>query len=198
LLYFLNAPFYDTLVVIRDHLGPLFAVIAFFVLYRGSQRLKLVANFDTWTASTTWAVFAFAVFAFFFVLEFATSPNLTIGTARTSLAIVPHEVLLFTLIIPYIAAWFMGILAIINISKYARQVKGQLYRQALENLVRGIAAVVFFIMFYQVIVFAARYLAHISLGAILMIIYAILILYGLGFLFIRAGAKKLMRIEAVQ
>jgi hypothetical protein len=196
--YFVNAKFFDVLIIIRDHIGPLFALIAFFVLYRGSQRLKLVANFDTWSTSTIWALIAFSIFAFFFVLEFATSPAIGTGPSRSSLAILPHELLLFTLIIPYIASWFMGILAIINISKYARQVKGNLYRQALESLVRGIAGVVFFIMVYQIIVFAARYLTEISLGMTLLIVYIILLLYGLGFLFIRTGAKKLMRIEAVQ
>jgi hypothetical protein len=174
------------------------ALIAFYLLYRGSQQLKLAAEFITWTRSSLWILIAYAVFAFFFVLEFATSPATGVGTQASSTAIVPHGLLLFTLIMPYILAWFLGILAIVNLAKYSRQVKGSLYRQALENLVKGIGAVIFFTIIYQVFVFAVRYLTNISLGAALLLVYCILVLYGLGFVFVRKGAKKLMLLEVAQ
>src|SRR5262249_10846944 len=130
--------------------------------------------------------------------EFATSPTTGGNLTRNSLVILPHSILLVTLVLPHILSWFLGILAIINIAKYARQVQGNLYRDALKNLIRGIAGVIFFTVVYQIILFASQFLANLSLGLTLLIIYLLLILYALGFLFVQAGAKKLMRIEVVQ
>lgn len=197
--YFANSRTYDGFIIFRDHLAPFISLVAFFLLYRGSHLLRRVTNFVTWTRGTAVALTIFGLFAFLFVLEFALSPTfVTPSATRNALMIMPHGVLLFTIILPYIVAWFLGMLACINITKYAAGVKGQLYRKALSDLVWGIWSVIGFAVAIQAITFAGRFLSSLSLGAILLIVYALLALYGVGFLFVRAGAHKLARIEVAR
>jgi hypothetical protein len=92
----------------------------------------------------------------------------------------------------------MGLAAIINIAKYARQVKGILYRSALVNLVRGLTVVIAFSISIQLLGFAAKYLATLQIGALLLMVYALMMLYAAGFFLIANGARKLAKLEAAQ
>ncbi|HSX01188.1 MAG TPA: hypothetical protein VLF67_03005, partial [Candidatus Saccharimonas sp.] len=110
----------------------------------------------------------------------------------------PRELLLFTMLLPYLLGWFLGLLGAINISRYARQVRGTLYRQALGYLVVGIMGVIGFAVTVQILTLATRFLLGFSLPRLLFTIYILLVLYGLGFWLVRLGARKLTRIEVVQ
>jgi hypothetical protein len=195
--YLIHYRHYDSLAVVHDHLAPLFSLVAFFLLYRGSSLLRQVTPFSTWTASTIWALIGYGIFVAAFVFDFATNA-IGGGPLRTAIDVLPHEVLLMTLILPYVIAWFLGVLACINIAKYANHVKGSLYRRALRDLVLGISGIAIFVMVIQLISYANRYFSRWSLGPILAILYALIILYGIGFVFVASGAKKLARIEAAQ
>jgi hypothetical protein len=195
--YLIHYQHYDALAVIRDHLAPLFSLVAFFLLYRGSSLLRQVTPFSTWTTGTIWMLVGYGVFVAAFVFDFATTATGG-GPTRTSIDILPHEVLLITLILPYVIAWFLGVLACINIAKYANHVKGSLYRKALRDLVLGISGIAIFVIVIQLIGFANRYFSDWTLTPILAILYALIILYGLGFVFVASGAKKLAHIEAVK
>jgi hypothetical protein len=62
-------------------------------------------------------------------------------------------------------------------------------------VVFGIWGVVVFSVFLQALTLTSRYLLNWSLAAVVLLIYAIMLLYSLGFLFINRGAKYLIRIE---
>jgi hypothetical protein len=194
--FFVHTSYYDAIIIFRDHLAPFASLVAFFFIYRGSHLLRDVAAFPTWTRATSWIMAGYALFCFLFVLQFSTAPILHSPVAgRTAVTIAPHSILLFTMIVPFLVAWFLGVLAVVNITKYAQHVKGLLYRQALRDLVVGICGVIAFAVVIQLISLAAKYLAELKLGPVLAIVYFILLLYGIGFLFVRSGAKKLVRIE---
>jgi hypothetical protein len=197
--YFASSPTYDQIIVFRDHIAPIASLIAFVLIYQGSHRLRDIAKFETWTRETAWIMVVYSLFAFIFVLQFASTPILEGHVAgRTSTSIVPHSILLFTMIVPLLCSWFFGIVATINITKYARNVKGVLYRQALQDLVKGLWLVIGFLIVIQMLTFAAKYFASLNLGTILGIVYLLLVLYGVGFLFVRSGARKLVRFEVTQ
>jgi len=189
---------YEALIVLHDHVGSLFSLAVFYVLYRGSDRLHRVTRFQTWTRNSAWILVAFAIFAIAFVLLFTSyRATSSAGGSPNSLTYISSNILLITLIAPYLAGWFMGIITCINISRFAGQVKGKLYRQALHNLVRGLWTVIILSMAIQIITFASRYLAGMSLAGVLLLLYALLVLYALGFLFVREGAKKLAQLEII-
>jgi hypothetical protein len=92
-------------------------------------------------------------------------------------------------------AWFLGLLAAINLTRYAAQVKGVLYRQALRYLVLGVLSVVIFAVIVQVLSLASRFFLGFDLARLLFTVYVLLALYGLGFWFVNLGARNLARIE---
>jgi hypothetical protein len=196
---FTSTPYYKLTVVSRDQIPPFIALLGFGLLYIGSHRLKRIADFNTWTRSAVLTLVAFLAFAVFFVYQFSLIPTQAVaGASASSLTIVPHSVLLITLILPYLIAWFLGILAGLNIVKYARRVKGSLYRLALRNLVYGIWGVVAFAIAVQFVTLMSRYFVNWNLAELVLLIYALMLFYAVGFLFIRAGARKLARIETVE
>jgi hypothetical protein len=196
--HFIDTPYLKTAVLIRNHVSPLAALIAFILIFRGSQSLKRVSDFVTWTSETFVVLGIFGLFCIGFVLEFATSPTNGVDSSGIPLSILPHEALLFSAVMPFVLAWFLGILAMINIRKYATTVKGILYRQALRNLAYGIGVIIAFTMLHQILVFSSRFLLNLNLLVILLIIYLLLGLYAVGFVLVRRGAHNLMRIEALR
>jgi hypothetical protein len=191
--HFSSWRYFDFLVVIRDHVPALLSLIGFFLLLRGSHRLRHTADFTTWTSGTFFMLTGFAAFCILFVLEFSlASPN---GVSRTSLDIVPRPILLITQILPYLVSWFMGLLAGLNIAKYSLNVHGILYRKAFRNVVIGIWGVVLFSVIIQVITLSTRYLLNWNLAGIVLLLYGLMLLYSLCFLFINAGAKSLTKLE---
>lgn len=196
--YFVHSPLLGTAVIIKNHLPAWIALIAFYLIYQGSARLRDVAQFTTWSRVTPWLAVAFALFAGAFTMAFAYSPVDMANRGGIPAYSAPPNVLLFTLVLPSLATWFMGILATVNIIKYATFVKGFIYKLALRRLVWGIWSVLFFAVVLQGLIMMAPFLNSLGLGVLLLIIYAILILYGLGFMLIRSGARKLTRIEVIE
>lgn len=196
--HFVGTPYLTTSLLIRNHISPIAALIAFILIYRGSQGLKLVAIFNTWSRETVIALGIFALFSATFVFEFATVSTSATDSSGIPLSTLPHEVLLFTAVMPFILAWFLGILAMVNIRKYAVTVSGILYRQALKNLAYGIGVIIAFTMLHQLLIFSSRFLVSLKLVTVLLIIYLLLGVYALGFILVRRGARNLMRIEALQ
>jgi hypothetical protein len=197
--FYTNSPGFAGLIILRDHLSALLTLVAFLLFYRGANLLRMVAKFETWTAQTFVILGLYLAFAAVLIWRFSLVSPSTAGTmSHSALQYVPSSVLLFTLLLPYLVAWFLGILAAVNLSKYAMVVKGVLYRKALGDLVKGIWSVVVFSIIVQILTLLSRALALLPLGSVLVLIYLIVLLYALGFVFVRAGAVKLARIEVAR
>jgi hypothetical protein len=195
--FYINSAGYDALIVFRDHLAPLMSVVAFWMIFAGSQQLKSVVHFDTWGGPTMWIISAFGLVSFLLVLEFAMAPTVAQSQADlSSMSLVNHTVLIYTMILPYIIAWFLGVLACINIAKYSQKVGGVIYRQALRDMVIGIWLVIILAVSIQLLTFASKFVLGLAIMPLLVIVYLLLFIYGAGFMYIRSGARKLISIEA--
>lgn len=196
--YLIGSPAHHALLIVRDYVAAATAISALILLYLGSDRLHRIAQFATWTPSTILLLVGYLIFSGLFVWGFLTFTPYRAADAQSAAAVVPPTILLFSLILPYLLSWFLGLLSGVNIIRYAKYVKGSIYKKALHDLVLGIWSVVFLVMVLQALSFASRNLAHLGLGAVLILIYVLLVLYGLGFLFVRSGAKKLARLEVTE
>ncbi|HSX02628.1 MAG TPA: hypothetical protein VLI05_04940 [Candidatus Saccharimonadia bacterium] len=195
--YLVHSPALATMVTLRNHLPLVISLVGFGLLYHGSQRLKAAANFTTWTPLTGWLFAGLCLFAAGFTWLFTVTPagSDSRGIPNYSL---PRATLLVTMVLPYFIAWFLGLLASRNIARYSSQVKGIIYRLALRDVARGLVLIIVMGMLFQLLNLAMRLLLGLRLGAILLILYALLILYGSGFWLVRAGFKKLLRLEVTQ
>lgn len=195
--FYTKSPGFDALIVIKDHIPAFISLGAFFLLYRGSDHLRRVANFETWTRGSAFIMIGFLVFAFVFVLEFTKfqAPPAGASTSATAMTILSPNILLFTLILPFLVAWFLGILATINITKFANSVQGTLYKRALKDLIKGLWFVIVLSMLIQALSLSDKFILSLQLPSLVALIYLLLIFYGIGFMFVRAGAKRLASLE---
>lgn len=182
------------MVFVRNHLPVVITLTSMALLYAGSHRLSSLTGVRTWTRSTWLIAGVYAVAAatstWLFSLNFTNA--IIHGVPVT---VVPTTLVPFTILLPQLIAWFLGLLAAVNITKYAHTVKGVLYRQALRDLVYGVTGVIVFGMALQLLSFAARFLGNLGLGPLLGVVYVLVALYGVGFYFVRRGAKRLARLE---
>lgn len=109
----------------------------------------------------------------------------------------PNWLIIFTLVIPYVAAWVGGILTLYFINIYKNGVQGAIYKQAFSELANGIGIVTLISVLIQFLTSISGQINRLRLTPILFIIYLLLILYAVGFWYIARGSKKLQKIEEV-
>jgi hypothetical protein len=99
--------------------------------------------------------------------------------------------------VPYLYAWFVGLLAAYEIALYNRGVKGVLYRQSLYLLVLGLVMVIFSLVSIQYLNGLSPRIGHLVINYKLPLTTTLKIIGGAGFILIATGAVKLKRIEEV-
>ncbi len=109
----------------------------------------------------------------------------------------PVWLAVLTIIIPYLYAWFVGLLAAYEITVYSKQVRGLLYRQPLQMLVGGLVMVVVSSIVLEYINAVEPRVGHLVLNLKLLLTLAFRIAGGLGFALIAVGARRLKKIEEV-
>jgi hypothetical protein len=104
----------------------------------------------------------------------------------------PMVILTFGL--PYLIGWGLGLMAAVNINFYQRHIKGTIYRKALSRLVLGILTVILLYIAVELLVSVSTFIASAGLASILVFLYGLILIYGIGFLLIASGAKKMGKI----
>jgi hypothetical protein len=111
----------------------------------------------------------------------------------------PVWLTVLTLVVPYLYAWFMGILAVYEMLVYCHQMRGLLYRQALNLLVAGLLATILgsIALEYARSTTQAIDKTHLLLGTFSVFSVIFQIISGIGFALIAYGARRLKKIEEV-
>ena len=109
----------------------------------------------------------------------------------------PVWLLLITIIIPYLYAWFVGLLAVYEITSYSKQVRGVLYKQSLHLLIAGLVTVIAGFIAMQYISSALPSPGYLALDYRLVLLTIFRVTSGVGFALIAIGALRLKKIEEV-
>jgi hypothetical protein len=109
----------------------------------------------------------------------------------------PTWLIILTLAVPYLYAWYQGALAFYRLHAYKIEVKGQIYKEAFGNLAAGIGIVVLLSIIIQFITTLSAQLNRLNFTPVLLIIYLLVLLYAVGFGLIARGSKKFKKIEEV-
>lgn len=182
----------DTVTIINNYIALLVPLIAFTLIGNGSRRLSDFINARP--SKNGMRLFALLFIALGVYYSFLT---LSARKYHGNPYHLSREVTMFTIIVPYLYAWFMGFMNCYEIALYAKKIKGLLYKQALNLLGMGIAIVIGSTIFLQFITIAFAYKTTNSLGSILVVVYLLLITEAVGYFMIASGAKKLKRIEEI-
>jgi hypothetical protein len=185
---------------INNHLSVVGPLIAYGFIYAGSVDLKkLPKKHPTDYKRTVILLLFLALIAAWYIVQLVgyeyleTTPN----PARYSSFYMSTPLVLLTIALPYLVGWGLGIKAALNLAEYRRQVKGLIYREMLLRLVIGTLVVIGFYFAVQLLVAFSTFFARAGLGAILLVVYLLILSYAVGFLMIASGARKLSRIEEV-
>jgi hypothetical protein len=186
----------EPVVLLHNHLPILLALIGFCDIFIGSRSLIAHVKRQASLESNLRFIFPYLILAVIFCSYFYThiSHLVTAGVPNFS---VPGHWPFYTLALPSIVTWLIGAFALENIHRYAEAVTGSIYKSALRNLVRGLSVALIFSIIIQLLSLSSTFFGRFGLGTLLLIIYALLLIYALGFVFIARGAKQLTKIEVV-
>lgn len=199
----LSAKFYQAhplqtakMIIIVNYVNIAFLFPGFILTYQGARKLLPLIKTSATTLSQAVNI-GFICFSGFYVFLTLEDPARHFPTDVTSKAAyyLPDWLIVFTLVIPRLIMWYLGVKAVQYLYLYRNKVKGTLYKQALNNLARGFMGVVITTIILRCFQSLSAPLARLNLAALLLIVYALLIIIAIGYGLISLGAKKLQQIE---
>lgn len=180
-------------IIINHYLTLILSIVAFTIISNGTRALTNITGRAPSLAATRWLTIGFI----FLAMSYCFTTIRIVQTVDINPYQLPLWLILFTIIMPYLYAWVMGLLAAFEISMYRRHVSGLLYKRGLNMLSSGIGLVIFTSIMLQYLTSSSPYLRKITFNWVLLLVYVILILYAAGFILIAIGAEKLRKIEEV-
>jgi hypothetical protein len=109
----------------------------------------------------------------------------------------PFWLILVTMVIPYLYAWYVGLLAVCELVIFSKQSRGVLYQQALQQVAYGLVIVVAGSIAIQYVGSIVPSTGHLILGTSLAATYAIRLTSVVGYIMIARGALSMKKIEEV-
>lgn len=198
--YFVDSRWLHVMVALKNYLPMVVAFIAFAYAYIGSLRLMRLVKLPVWDSKRLWGLLIpYTIFAGLFTWAFYANTSLHApGPNGIPPFALSSTILLFSYVIPYLVMWFIGCISVVNIWRYAKTVRGSIYRSTLVDLTKGLSFVLLFTIIVELLIVSGPFLAKLNLTPLLLLIYVILILDAIGYLFIARGARKMTKIEVVQ
>jgi len=178
-------------VITENYIKLLLPLIAFVWIGTGAYGLSRLVRQRHGYVSINVLVILLLYIGFIYYHLIATIPN------RISVYHMSIWPILLTLIAPYVYMWFVGLLATYDIYRYSQKVGGLVYRKSWRHVGLGTGWLIVLSMCLQYLTTLSGHLSHLSIYALLAIIYSLLLVLSVGFVFIAIGARKLKRIEEV-
>ncbi len=189
--------FRPTATIISNYLYLIIPLIALSLIGIASRALTTSASLTFSVARARGIIIGFVVAGLLYCYFTFQQFDLTSFTSTNNPYYLPLSLMVVSVIIPYLYAWFIGLLAAFEIATFSKNVKGLLYRQALRMLVLGLVAVVVSSIALQYINTISPRDGYLVLDLKLVFVTVFRLLTGLGFVLIAVGANRLKKIEEV-
>lgn len=190
-------------VILRNYLTIAFYLVGFWYFWQASK--NLLQNVHTASNQVNGkyqniGVVAIATLAVIYTWAVLSNPFRTSSADHLVKATyyLPDMLIVFTVVIPYVLVWILGVLTVLNVLSYAKLVPGLIYRQTFSYLARGLALTIILLIGLQFLSQANAILGHAALSIILVIIYILFFAIAAGHVLIARGARKLAAIEEVK
>lgn len=187
---------------VANYVDLIILFLAVWAIYVGSRKLLAFVRAKDLIAFSNRRMILnviFIVFSAMYVLLALHDPSRQVPTKQVPVAgyYEPDWVLVLTIIIPRLITWYLGLHAVFNMYLYRRRVNGTLYRAALKHLAFGTGWAIIAIVALRVLQTLSATLANYSLGALLALIYVLLVFISVGYVYIARGATKLQKLEEI-
>lgn len=189
--------FHAAAIIIINYTALAFPLIAFSIISMASRQLIKQAKVQLSVTNARGIMLFFVIGGVSYCyLTFRRFDPASLSSAHNPYYL-PIWLMLLTVIIPYLYAWFIGLLATYEITSYSKQIRGVLYKQALHLLVGGLVAVIIGSILLQYVSSVEPTAGHLTLNYRLLLITVFRIVDGIGFVLIATGASRLKKIEEV-
>jgi hypothetical protein len=179
--------------IISHYIYLVIALIAFTSMSNGSRGLREIVN----KIPSKVAIRVMVIFLILISVAFCTVTLDIVDNVRPNPYRLPLWLILLTIIIPYLYAWLMGFFAVFEITEYRRTVRGLFYRNALRLIAYGATCVIIASVVLQYMTSSSPYLRRIQLGWPMLMMYATLMVFVVGFILVAVGASRLKKLEEV-
>ena len=188
----------DLMVQFNNYSNLIVLFLAYVLLFVGARQLAVLTKEPIKFLPKT-GLFLYSLFAAGYIW-------LVLNDAARSTAVREVEaatyyqsdpVIITTIIIPRLAMWLLGLAAVYKIYQYKKQVKGTLYKEALTKLAIGLGWIVASTIVLRLFQTVPIRLSHLNLGAIVLVVYILLLLLAIGYILLGQGAKRLERLEEI-
>jgi hypothetical protein len=186
-------------VIVRNLVSVVIAVSAYSLMYKGATILRNTTKTRENSVRRIAFYITYAAFALGYAYLTLNRDDKRIAATelRRGSYYLPDWLIIAAVVVPYLVAWLLGIVAVVNLGDYKHNVKGIIYKEVLAKLSMGIAVVVLAAIGVQILGFISESFLEASLQKILGIIYLLLAFIAAGYVLIAIGAKKLKKLEGI-
>lgn len=183
--------------IINHYVTLAMALAAFSFMINASRSLLHRAKVEiSAQGARTLILGAVIIGVVFCYLVFSNLSSLAAGASHNAYYL-PVWLLVLSIIIPYLYAWFIGLLAAYDIWLVGKNTAGLLYRRGLQHMSWAIIIIVCAFIIIQYITSISLKPGKFSIGAAVAILYAVLLIYAAGFLLLARSSRKLRKLEEV-
>jgi hypothetical protein len=189
--------FHPSAIILTNYIALIVPLIAFIIIGLAARDMigKSRLNFDLPSARLTMVLFLGGGLLYCFLVF--RSLDLTSLTSTHNSYFLPVWLMIVSVIIPYLYAWCIGLLAAYEIMLFSVNVRGLLYRRALLFMVIGLVAVILSSIALQYINSVVPRTGALVFDYKLLLTLVFRVVSGLGFFVLAIGASRLKKIEEV-
>lgn len=189
--------FHAVSLIVGGYISLLFPLIAFNIISNGSHALAQRTKAIVQVNGAKSLLFIFAILGTIFC--FATFRHIDLSHAGNSLNpyYLPTWLVVVSLVVPYLYAWFVGLLAAYQMLLLSRHTQGSLYRQAFQYMAAGLTLVIISLGVVECFRSVVPRSGHLSISAILIATYIFELISTGGFILISYGVTRLKKLEEV-
>lgn len=188
----------EELVIVRNYLAIIAIMLAVYIIWKGSEQLIGTAKLQK-SAATVKARLSILIAAlglvFAYLVLFSPAKNIPPSPTTPASFYLPDWLLILTIIVPYVLIWFWGVQAVGNVYMYSQNVKGIIYRGALTYLAKGLAFTVLSLLLIRYLGAMVAWLHTLALKPLLVLLYLLILVIGVGAVLMAIGSRKLKKIE---
>lgn len=181
--------------VAKNYFQLIFPLIAFSYIAVGAEQLAATVRIKHKMRQEKLISFIFILVSSVYTAFIISNPFTEVPIS--DLYFIPTWLVVVTIVVPYLFTWFNGLTAGYYILKYKNHVKGHLYKHAFGRLALGLIVITIVAIMIRIFTTLNEQLTQLELSPLLMIVYALVLLYGLGYALVASGSKKLTKLEEV-
>ncbi len=186
-------------IILTNYVRLLLAIVSLYWIFQGAKGLASMLPGNSEVMHRDDARTGFIVLGLVFAYITLNNParRSPVGTPPRAAYYLPDILIILTIIIPYLWVWFRGLIAAFYLHFYKQKVKGMLYKSGLGYIANGLIFIIASSIAVQFVVSISSLWRDATLQFILIILYLLIVLIGLGFFLVAVGAKRLKKIEEV-